>query len=398
MGSLFGSKQSAPTATYDPVAKESFNIIKPGLQLGTNLGMDLANEFFANPAYSGQRVAGLNPFQTNAANTLGGFSSALTPMASGATAGLGLSNIGAGYGFGGNAANIFSRASGDPTQQIISQAGQYANNPYVTGLIDASARDVSRNLFENQLPGIDRAATGSGNLNSTRAGVESAIAQRGAADRLADMSSQIRGQFFGTGLNMAQNQYNQNLSNMLNANQGLLQAGQFGVDALSGAQGLASTGAGQGLMAGGVFQDQTQRELDANKLQFDEGLANRLAVLQNLTGNTQSGQGFKSVAGVTPGATSASTASQLGGLMAGASKILPFMGFSDIRMKENIKKVGKLSSGLPVYSFEYKPEFKDIAGHGEFIGVIAQEAEQVFPEAVLVADNGYKMVDYGKVR
>jgi hypothetical protein len=310
MGNFF---RTGAKATIDPTAREAFNIVKPGLQQATGQGMSLANEFFANPAFSGQRVAGLNPFQTNSAFTLGNFSSGFTPTATGAAAGLGMSNIGAGYGVGSNAQDIYSMFSGDPTQQILNNAAQYANNPYVTGLIDASARDVSRNLFENQLPGINRAASGAGGLNSTRAGVESAIAQRGAADRLADMSSEIRSKFFGQGLDASRAQYNQNLANMLQANQGLQTAGQFGLDAFGNAFNLAGTGFGQSQAAGGLFQAQNQAELDAQRAQFDEGLANRLAVLGNLTGNTQSGQGFKSVAGVTE---QPSVASQVGSILA----------------------------------------------------------------------------------
>ena len=71
------------------------------------------------------------------------------------------------------------------------------------------------------------------------------------------------------------------------------------------------------------------------------------------------------------------------------------MAFSDIRMKENIKQIHWLPNGLPVYEFEYKPEFKDIAGHGKFVGVMAQEAEMVQPEAVITNADGYKMVNYG---
>ena len=71
------------------------------------------------------------------------------------------------------------------------------------------------------------------------------------------------------------------------------------------------------------------------------------------------------------------------------------MAFSDIRMKENIKHIYWLPNGLPVYTYEYKPEFKDIAGHGKFVGVMAQEAELVQPEAVITNANGYKMVNYG---
>jgi hypothetical protein len=68
---------------------------------------------------------------------------------------------------------------------------------------------------------------------------------------------------------------------------------------------------------------------------------------------------------------------------------------SDIRMKENIIPMGSLSNGLPFYQFEYKPEFKDIAGHGQFVGVMAQDVEMVRPEAVLTTSDGYKMVNYG---
>jgi hypothetical protein len=68
--------------------------------------------------------------------------------------------------------------------------------------------------------------------------------------------------------------------------------------------------------------------------------------------------------------------------------------FSDIRVKENIVKLGALPNGLNIYEFDYKLEFKDIAGHGKHIGVMAQEVEKVIPYAVIKADNGYKMVNY----
>jgi hypothetical protein len=71
------------------------------------------------------------------------------------------------------------------------------------------------------------------------------------------------------------------------------------------------------------------------------------------------------------------------------------MAFSDIRMKENIIPLGSLPNGLPFYQFEYKPEFKGIAGHGRFVGVMAQEVELVRPEAVITNPDGYKMVNYG---
>ena len=73
------------------------------------------------------------------------------------------------------------------------------------------------------------------------------------------------------------------------------------------------------------------------------------------------------------------------------------MAMSDIRTKENIKQIHWLPNGLPVYEYEYKTEFKNhpLAGHGKFVGVMAQEVEAVYPQAVITLDNGYKAVNYG---
>ena len=72
---------------------------------------------------------------------------------------------------------------------------------------------------------------------------------------------------------------------------------------------------------------------------------------------------------------------------------------SDIRTKENIKAIGWLPNGLPVYEYEYKSEFKDhpLAGHGTHTGVMAQEVEVMYPNAVITLHDGYKAVDYGKL-
>jgi hypothetical protein len=71
--------------------------------------------------------------------------------------------------------------------------------------------------------------------------------------------------------------------------------------------------------------------------------------------------------------------------------------YSDIRTKENIELVGYLPNGLSVYEYEYKPEWKNEAGYGKHIGVMAQEVEKILPYAVITLDNGYKMVNYGLI-
>ena len=86
------------------------------------------------------------------------------------------------------------------------------------------------------------------------------------------------------------------------------------------------------------------------------------------------------------GGTSKSTPSTLSSL----GQIIGIMGsISDVRAKENITPVGKYK-GMNVYDFNYKwsPE--------RHRGLMAQEVEQVKPEAV--GDiNGLKYIDYGKV-
>lgn len=61
---------------------------------------------------------------------------------------------------------------------------------------------------------------------------------------------------------------------------------------------------------------------------------------------------------------------------------------SDIRLKRDIKRVGELSYGLPVYSFKY------LNSDAEHIGVMAQETLAYKPEAVAIMANGYLCVDY----
>ncbi len=64
--------------------------------------------------------------------------------------------------------------------------------------------------------------------------------------------------------------------------------------------------------------------------------------------------------------------------------------FSDERMKEDVKKVGKLDNNLPVYSYRFKGE------PGTQIGLMAQDVEKQNPGAVATHPSGMKMVDYDR--
>lgn len=65
------------------------------------------------------------------------------------------------------------------------------------------------------------------------------------------------------------------------------------------------------------------------------------------------------------------------------------MMFSDERLKDNIKKVGK-KNGFNIYEFNYKNDDK------KYKGVVAQEVMKIRPDAVKVID-GYLAVSYDKL-
>jgi len=76
--------------------------------------------------------------------------------------------------------------------------------------------------------------------------------------------------------------------------------------------------------------------------------------------------------------------------MGGQSMRMP----SDRLTKESIVRIGRHPLGIGLYLFDYKPEFRDLHGHGRQFGVMADEVEAVMPCAVSVHPHGYKVVDY----
>ena len=71
---------------------------------------------------------------------------------------------------------------------------------------------------------------------------------------------------------------------------------------------------------------------------------------------------------------------------------------SDRKFKTNIKKVGQLASGLNTYFWDWTEEAKKFVGNQMTFGVMAQEAIEVFPEAVSMHPDGYLQVDYARIK
>jgi len=90
--------------------------------------------------------------------------------------------------------------------------------------------------------------------------------------------------------------------------------------------------------------------------------------------------------------TSGSLLGDIGGALGGAAAA--YTAFSDRRLKENIEEVAvDQRTALPLYEFNYVKEFSDPSIR--YRGVMADDVELVYPEAVTETEFGYKVVNYG---
>ncbi len=93
-------------------------------------------------------------------------------------------------------------------------------------------------------------------------------------------------------------------------------------------------------------------------------------------------------------AANANNAAGLGGLFGLAGTLgSSAIRWSDRRLKRDIRRLGALTSGIPVYEFRYIWDDAD----ERHIGVMAQDVVKVLPGAVRVDPAGFMMVDYDMV-
>lgn len=229
-------------------------------------------------------TADLTADQTGYLNSIQSFGSNLANGAGQQALQAGQQGLGSMGAYQQNTQDLYNRAGQNQTGQILQDAGQYANNPYLQGQIDSAIGDV-RKGFDQQVGGINSGASGTGNINSTRAGTLEAYARDDAMDRAGQISSSMRGDAYQQGLGMAQGQNQMQFSNMMGANQNNYQATALGGDLsnLGGQLGLQGLNAGLG--AAGGFQTQNQNEINGER---ERALAQQSIVgqyMQNVGGN-----------------------------------------------------------------------------------------------------------------
>jgi len=266
-------------------------------------------------------------------------------------------------------------------QQILPQAGQLAQigqqtfdtatmqqymNPYQNAVIQSTLQDLGE-AYQTGERALSARAIGAGAFGGSREGVERALGRERYLQQVADTSSRLRQAGFESGaqrfaadraaqLQSAQAQ----LSGLAGAAQGL---GQFGATA----RGIEQAGLAE------AYRDFIE-ERDFESGQVRQMIGALAGAPIRSYGEERSG-----FVGTPVGAPSAFT--QIVGAAQAAGS------FSDVRLKEDIKLVGKSPSGINIYNFKYKHD------NTIYQGVMAHQV----PQASFVHDNGYLMVDYSKI-
>jgi hypothetical protein len=306
-------------------------------------------------------------------------------------------------------------------------------NPFLKQAIMGAARPAIENFQNVIMPGITQEGVVSGGFGGTRQGIAEGLAAQGLNRTIGDISANMGNQAYGQGLQamtqglgIQQQAANATLQGILGAG-GLQQSGTLGAaglqqDALGrliqgnlGGQQAANQFLGtqqQGLTGAQGVLGQTGNIMQQGLLpaQLTEAVGTQQQAMEQarLTEQVQRfvnqqmmpfaiAQDVAAMAFGMPGGTTKTTATgggnPMGGLQTGIgaiSALAPMLAKSDRKLKENVRKVGKLYDGLCVYVFKLKDECM------ERVGLMADEVIKKYPLAVI--DNGeYLLVRYDLV-
>ncbi|RVT92842.1 hypothetical protein [Sphingomonas crocodyli] len=235
MGGLFGGSQKTKSTSTTDTGPSKFQ--EPYLQSAFDGAQSLYDSKTGTPFYQGDLYAGMSDAAKSDLSSMKAFASGTGLDTAGRLSALGADLSGHASKAGTSIDDFLKLANGDATAENIAAASKYADNPYLSGQIDAVNRDVSRQLNEQTLPTINRVASATGNINSSRAGVASGIAERGAADRMADNAATVRGQAYDRGLSLASSDRSTKLSALGTAANAYTGLAGMGISALgAGAQ------------------------------------------------------------------------------------------------------------------------------------------------------------------
>ena len=298
-----------------------------------------AENVFSQPytAYQGQRIASLDPSEIQAENI---YKNQIIPQA-------------------GQLANIANQTYDTAT------AANYAN-PYQAQVISGALTDLGE-AYGQSSRAMDASAIGAGAFGGSRQGIENVLGQERYLDSVADTSARLRQAGFESGAaRFAQDRAAQMQGATTQI--GALQSASQGLQAY----GAQARGIEQARLAEGYRDFIEAREYPAGQIRQMVGALSGAPIRSY--GEERSGSVGTPVGGPS-----------IFGQVAGAG--LAAYQMSDVRLKRDIKLVGKSPKGIKIYNFKYLGDDKT------YQGVMAHQV----PQASTANQFGYLMVDYSKL-
>jgi len=299
-----------------------------------------AENVFSQPytAYTGQRIAQLDPSEIQAENI---YKNQIIPQS-------------------GQLANIANQTFDTATAQA------YAN-PYENQVISGALTDLGE-AYGQSRKAMGAQAIGAGAFGGSRQGIENVLGQERYLDSVADTSARLRQAGFESGANRFMADRAAQMGGAT-TQLGALQSASQGLQAF----GQSARGIEQAGLAEGYRDFIEEREYPAGQIRQMVGALSGAPIRSY--GEERSGSVGTPVAGPSIFGQAA------GAALAGAQFL------SDIRLKKDIKLVGKSPKGIKIYNFKYLGDDKT------YQGVMAHQV----PQASTPNQFGYLMVDYSKL-
>lgn len=291
-----------------------------------NQAQNAENTANAQGPYSGNYVAPTNQNQYNAYNGAYNFASGMGANTVNGILNTGNANNATGWNAAGGAlGGMANFANNDQTAHNVANAGQYADNPYISSMVQSSMADENRNAAESTIPNLYRNAAASGNINSDRTALAQGVVQRGLDEDAGKISANLRGNAYNTGIGAALQGNAQGLQAL--SQEGSLGAnmGQSGLNALS--TGINDQGALNNMGAAGAngVQALDQSNLNNSIQQYQQNQNFPWQQLQNyynIVGNRSWGQnGTTTTQGNSTTQNTPSTLSTIGSLVGGVGSL-----------------------------------------------------------------------------
>lgn len=250
----------------------------------------------------------------------------------------------------------------------LNRAMDVSQNPYLRAAMGAAVRPQIQAFTDQILPALRLGAVNDGSFNSSRQGIAEGLAARSLEDSIGSTTASMANAGYTSGLDA---------STSLLKSLPMIMSGLF-----APSKAMSEVGS--------ALETQAQQEENFRAAERLQGVNGPWQLLQNWA-NLTSGMSNPSAttAGMTDrGSTGIGGGQALGGVMSMLPMIMSLFGGSDRRLKENIVPIDFLPDGLIVYEFNYigQPE--------RHRGLMADEVQILYPEAVSMNSNGYYIVDY----